>query len=71
MNCILTLKSNFIRYYMYNINDLNSMSEADLKALATSMGLKKIDSYEKDDLVYQILDQQAIVESQNGTKDDT
>lgn len=47
------------------------MSEADLKALATSMGLKKIDSYEKDDLVYQILDQQAIVESQNGTKDDT
>ncbi|MDY2828980.1 MAG: transcription termination factor Rho [Sodaliphilus sp.] len=56
---------------MYNINDLNSMSEADLKALATSMGLKKIDSYEKDDLVYQILDQQAIVESQNGAKDDT
>ena len=47
------------------------MSEADLKALATSMGLKKIDSYEKDDLVYQILDQQAIVESQNGAKDDT
>lgn len=56
---------------MYNINDLNSMSEADLKALASSMGLKKIDSYEKDDLVYQILDQQAIAESQNGAKDDT
>ena len=36
------------------------MNEADLKDLAKSMGLKKVDSLEKDDLVYQIIDQQAI-----------
>ena len=36
------------------------MNEADLKDLAKSMGLKKVDSLEKDDLIYQIIDQQAI-----------
>ena len=45
---------------MYNINELSSMNEADLKDLAKSMGLKKVDSLEKDDLIYQIIDQQAI-----------
>jgi len=50
---------------MYNINELSSMNEADLRSLASSMGLKKVDNFEKDDLVYQILDQQAIDESKN------
>ncbi|MBR6489261.1 MAG: transcription termination factor Rho [Muribaculaceae bacterium] len=45
---------------MYNINELSSMNEAELKDLAKSMGLKKVDSMPKDDLVYQIIDQQAI-----------
>ena len=53
---------------MYNINDLNSMAEAELKDLAKSMGLKKIDSTDKDDLVFQILDQQAIQEAANAPK---
>jgi transcription termination factor Rho len=48
---------------MYNINDLNSMSEGDLRKLAETMGIKKVDSIQQDDLVYQILDQQAIAES--------
>lgn len=50
---------------MYNINDLNSMAEPELKELAKTMGLKKVDSTEKDDLVFQILDQQAIQEAAN------
>ncbi len=45
---------------MYNISDLNAMSESELKTIAESMGLKKVDSVEKDDLIYKILDQQAI-----------
>lgn len=45
---------------MYNISDLNAMSEAELHNVAESMGLKKVDSTEKDDLIYKILDQQAI-----------
>ncbi len=45
---------------MYNISDLNAMSEQELKTVAESMGMKKIDTSDKDALVYQILDQQAI-----------
>lgn len=45
---------------MYNISDLTSKSETELKAIAESMGLKKIDMSDKDGMVYRILDQQAI-----------
>ena len=36
------------------------MSEQELKTIAESMGLKKIDPTKKDDLIYRILDEQAI-----------
>ena len=45
---------------MYNISDLNAMSEQELKTIAESMGLKKIDPSKKDELIYRILDEQAI-----------
>lgn len=45
---------------MYKIDELNEMSESELKTIAESMGLKKIDTTQKDELVYRILDQQAI-----------
>lgn len=45
---------------MYNISELNEMSESDLKSVAEQMGLKKIDPTQKEELVYRILDQQAI-----------
>ena len=48
---------------MYNITELNSMSEERLRDLAKSMGIKKADSVNKEDLVFQVLDQQAIEES--------
>ena len=51
---------------MYNINDLNSMADDALRSLAKSMGIKKTDSAERMDLVFQVLDQQAIAESLNG-----
>lgn len=45
---------------MYNISDLSAMSDDELKSIADSMGLKKINLSDRDDTVYKILDQQAI-----------
>lgn len=45
---------------MYNISELNAMSDAELKGVADSMGLKKVDLTDRDGTVYRILDQQAI-----------
>ncbi len=45
---------------MYNIADLNAMDETQLKNIAESMGIKKVDALQQEDLVYKILDQQAI-----------
>jgi len=45
---------------MYTITELNSKTQPELKAIAESMGLKTKDNDSFDDLVYQILDQQAI-----------
>lgn len=45
------------------------MNEAELKDLAKSMGLKKVDSMPKDDLVYLIIDQQAIDASKNAPEE--
>ncbi len=45
----------------YNILQLKEMEHVDLVNMAKELGLKKVDKLEKDDLVYQILDQQAIV----------
>ncbi len=44
---------------MYNIADLGAMTEAELKGIAESMGIKKVDTLQQEDLVYKILDQQA------------
>ena len=53
---------------MYNINQLNEMSDEQLRDLAKSMGIKRVDSIEHDDLVYQVLDQQAETEAANATE---
>jgi len=45
----------------YNILQLKEMEHVDLVSMAKDLGLKKVDKLEKDTLVYQILDQQAIV----------
>lgn len=46
---------------MFNINQLNDMTDADLKAVAEELGLKKIDLSQKENLVYRILDRMAEV----------
>ena len=45
---------------MYNIADLNAMSDDELIKVAETMGMKKVDLTNKDDVIYGILDQQAI-----------
>ena len=50
---------------MYNINQLNEMSDDQLRELAKSMGIKRVDSIDHDDLVYQVLDHQAETEAAN------
>ncbi|MBQ9556637.1 MAG: transcription termination factor Rho [Muribaculaceae bacterium] len=50
---------------MYNIDQLNAMSEEQLRELAKSMDIKKADSVDREDLVYQILDHQAESEAAN------
>lgn len=45
---------------MYNIIQLNDKSLSELQAIAQELGLKKIDSLKKEELVYKILDEQAI-----------
>jgi len=45
----------------YTILQLKEMDQSDLITLAKELGLKKVDKSNKDALIYQILDQQAIV----------
>ncbi len=45
---------------MYNIVQLNEKSLTDLQAIANELGISKPESLSKEDLVYRILDEQAI-----------
>ncbi|MDR1698607.1 MAG: transcription termination factor Rho [Prevotellaceae bacterium] len=45
---------------MYNILDLNDKTLPELQSIAKELGLKRISSLKKEDLIYKILDQQAI-----------
>ncbi len=54
---------------MYSISDLNEMNDADLKSVAESMNLKKIDLSDKEGLIYRILDQQAIDRAASSTEE--
>ena len=45
---------------MYNIIQLNDKSLSELQSIAEELGIKKADSYKKEELVYKILDEQAI-----------
>ena len=45
---------------MFNITELENMNDETLRATAQGLGLKKIESTGREDLIYGILDQQAI-----------
>ncbi|MEY8707516.1 transcription termination factor Rho [Bacteroides faecichinchillae] len=46
---------------MYNIIQLNDKNLSELQVIAQELGIKKADSFKKEELVYKILDEQAIV----------
>lgn len=46
---------------MYNIIQLNDKNLSELQTIAQELGIKKTSSYKKEELVYKILDEQAIV----------
>ncbi|NDV65134.1 transcription termination factor Rho [Bacteroides sp. 224] len=46
---------------MYNIIQLNDKNLSDLQIIAKELGIKKAESFKKEELVYKILDEQAIV----------
>ncbi len=50
---------------MYTINQLNEMGDEQLRELAKSMGIKRVDSTDHDELVFQVLDHQAETEAAN------
>lgn len=54
----------------YNILQLNAKELAELKKIATELGLKPSSNATKDKLVYDILDQQAVVNAQRKTAGD-
>ena len=45
---------------MYNIIQLNDKNLSELQTIAQELGIKKTDSLKKEELVYKILDEQAI-----------
>ena len=49
----------------YNINQLNEMSDEQLREVAKSMGIKRVGSTDHDALVYEVLDKQAEAEAAN------
>ena len=54
---------------MYNILQLNDKDLSELQQIAKELGLKKTDSLPKEDLVYRILDEQAIVGASKTSKE--
>ena len=44
----------------YNILELNEKLLPELQSIAEELGIKKVDSLKKEELVYRILDEQAI-----------
>ena len=53
----------------YNILQLNAKDLTELKTIASDLGLKVSNSVAKDSLVYEILDQQAVVNAQRKTSE--
>ena len=55
---------------MYDILELNTKLLPELRDIAKELGLKKIEALRKQDLVYRILDQQAVLANENKKKQD-
>ncbi len=53
---------------MYDILELNKKLLSELKTIAKSLNIRRVDTYKKQDLIYKILDQQAIDATGGTTK---
>src|SRR5690554_6496650 len=53
----------------YNIIELNEKLTTELRVLAKEMGIRRPDAYKKEELIYKILDEQAIAETKKLTSD--
>src|SRR5690606_1741472 len=49
---------------VYNIIELNEKLTTELRVLAKEMDIRRPDAYKKEELIYKILDEQAIAETQ-------
>lgn len=54
---------------IYNIIELNEKLTTELRVIARELGIRRPDAYKKDELVYKILDEQAIAEAKNKNSD--
>lgn len=50
---------------MYDILELNDKLLADLRQIAKTLNIKRVESFKKQELIYKILDQQALVAAQS------
>lgn len=50
---------------IYNILELNEKLTVELRTIAKELGIKRPDAYKKEELIYKILDEQAIIEARN------
>ena len=50
---------------MYDILELNDKLLTDLRQIAKTLNIKRVESYKKQELIYKILDQQALVAAQS------
>lgn len=50
---------------IYNILELNEKLTIELRTIAKDLGIRRPDAYKKDELIYKILDEQAILEAKN------
>lgn len=50
---------------IYNILELNEKLTIELRTIAKELGIRRPDAYKKDELIYKILDEQAIIEARN------
>ncbi|HYQ58098.1 MAG TPA: Rho termination factor N-terminal domain-containing protein, partial [Draconibacterium sp.] len=56
---------------MYDILELNKKLVPELKEIAKELNIKRVESYKKQDLIYKILDTQAVLEAEKkGQKED-
>ena len=55
----------------YNIIELNEKLTTELRVLAREMGIRRPDAYKKEELIYKILDEQAIAETKKLPPDTT